>query len=67
MSKVRAPVTVVYAWNETYSRQERAEAFFRQQFAGTANIDFKGIGPSAHFVMFDQPTGFRQAVEEFLS
>ena len=67
LSKVRAPVTVVYAWNETYPREQPAEAFFRQQFAGTANIDFKGIGPSAHFVMFDQPTRFRQAVEEFLS
>lgn len=66
LSKVRAPVTVVYAWNETYPREQPAEAFFRQQFAGTANIDFKGIGPSAHFVMFDQPTRFREAVEEFM-
>ncbi|SEN70035.1 Pimeloyl-ACP methyl ester carboxylesterase [Sphingomonas gellani] len=67
LPKVRAPVTVVYAWNDTYPRKEPAEAFFRQQFAGTATIDFKGIGPSAHFVMFDQSAQFQQVAGEFLA
>jgi pimeloyl-ACP methyl ester carboxylesterase len=67
LSKVRSPVTVVYAWNDTYPRKEPAEAFFRQQFAGIAAIGFKGIGPSAHFVMFDQPPEFQQTVDAFLA
>lgn len=67
LSKVRAPVTVIYAWNENYPRKEPAEAFFRQQFAGIGKINFEGIGPSAHFVMIDQPTEFRRAVDAFLT
>lgn len=66
LSKVRAPVTVVYAWNDKYPRKEPADAFFRQQFAGTPNVSFVGVGPSAHFVMFDQTTQFKRAVDTFL-
>jgi pimeloyl-ACP methyl ester carboxylesterase len=66
IAKIRAPMTVAYAWNETYPRQAQAEAFFRAQFAG-ATADFVGIGDSGHFVMLDQPKAFAAAVRDFLA
>lgn len=67
LAAIKAPVTVVYAWNETYPRREPAEAFFRSQYAATPSVSFTGVGPAAHFVMLDQPELFRAALEAFLS
>ena len=67
LKAIRAPVALVYAWNEQYPRQVQADAFFRAQYAGLANAEFVGIGDSAHFVMLDQPDAFRTALTAFLA
>lgn len=67
LAKIAAPMTIVYAWNETYPRQAQADAFFRAQFAGAAAARFVGIGDSGHFVMLDQPEAFAQALAAFAS
>lgn len=64
---IRAPVTVAYAWNEQYPRKDAADAFFRGQYAAAPNIAYAGIGPSAHFVMLDQPEAFAAALSSFLA
>lgn len=66
LGRIRIPVTVVYAWNQTYPRQEQAGAYFRAQYAGLAGATFSGIGEAAHFVMLDQPAGFQAALDSFL-
>jgi pimeloyl-ACP methyl ester carboxylesterase len=66
LPQIRAPVTVAYAWNETFPRRERADLFFRQQYAGLARVTWQGIGESAHFIMLDQPARFREALDSFL-
>ena len=66
LAQIRAPVTVVHAWNERYPRKDAAAAFFRQQFAGVPNLTVTEVGESAHFVMLDQPAGFQAALADFL-
>ncbi len=66
LSQIRAPVTVVYAWNETNPRQEQADAFFRREFATLSVSSFTGIGSAGHFLMLDQPAQFKAALTKFL-
>lgn len=66
LPRIRADVTVVYAWNESYPRQEQADSFFRREFAGLQRSSFSGIGSAAHFVMLDQPAQFRSILARFL-
>lgn len=66
LSRIRAPVTVVYAWNQTYPRKEPGAAFFGQQYASLPGVRITEVGESAHFVMLDQPDAFRSALAEFL-
>jgi pimeloyl-ACP methyl ester carboxylesterase len=67
LGAIRAAVTVVYAWNDTYPLKERADPFFHQQYAAVQHIPYVGIGQSAHFVMLDQPAKFQEALEHFLN
>jgi pimeloyl-ACP methyl ester carboxylesterase len=66
LDAIRAHVSIVYAWNEKYPIKERADPFFHQQYAAIHQITYVGIGPSAHFVMLDQPAKFQEALEHFL-
>lgn len=66
LAQIEAPVTVVYAWNDTYPREEQAHSFFIRQFTGLRRVSFAGIGTAAHFLMLDQPAQFREALARFL-
>jgi pimeloyl-ACP methyl ester carboxylesterase len=66
LAQIRAPVTVVYAWNQTFPRKEPAALFFGRQYTGLPAIKVLEVGESAHFVMLDQPAAFQAAVTEFL-
>lgn len=64
---VRAPVTVVYAWNpEMEVTREGAEALFRGGFAGLPDVRFERIDDAAHMIMLDQPERFEAVVQRFL-
>ncbi|NIJ22263.1 pimeloyl-ACP methyl ester carboxylesterase [Sphingomonas naasensis] len=67
LKAVRAPTTIVYAWNSQYPAKDRADAFFRGQYAAIPNVTFAGIGESAHFVMLDQPGQFATTLNAFLA
>jgi pimeloyl-ACP methyl ester carboxylesterase len=64
---IQAPVTLVYAWNDQYPLKDRADAFFRSQYAAVPKASYVGIGDSAHFVMLDQPAAFAAALTAFLA
>lgn len=67
MGRITVPVTVTFAWNETYPRQPQAVQFYTAQYAGVAKLNLVPVGPSQHFVMFDQPEAFRTALTAFLA
>lgn len=66
LSRIRAPVTVVYAWNQTFPRREQGAVFFGREFAPLPGVRIREVGEAAHFVMLDQPQAFRAALNEFL-
>lgn len=66
LPSIRAPITVVYPWNEQGLPKERIDAFYRRQFTGAGNISFVDIANAAHFVMLDQPDAFLKEVRTFL-
>jgi pimeloyl-ACP methyl ester carboxylesterase len=66
LEHIRAPVTVVYAWNQNFPRKEPAAAFFGREYAGLRAVKVTEVGESAHFVMLDQPAAFQAALAEFL-
>ncbi len=67
LGRITVPVTVAFAWNETYPRQPQAVQFYTAQYAGVAKLNLVPVGPSQHFVMFDQPEAFRAALTAFLA
>jgi pimeloyl-ACP methyl ester carboxylesterase len=67
LKAIKAPVTLVYAWNDQFPRKDGADAFFRGQYVALPHATYVGIGDSAHFVMLDQPAAFRAALAEFLA
>jgi pimeloyl-ACP methyl ester carboxylesterase len=67
LGRITAPVTVTYAWNAIYPREAQAGQFYQAQYAGLTGVKLVGIGPSAHFVMLDQPEAFRTALNAFLA
>ena len=67
LKAIRAPVTVVYAWNDSFPPKERADTLFEGEFSAVPHVTFVGIGESAHFVMLDQPASFAAALNTFLA
>ncbi len=67
LGKITVPVTVTFAWNETYPRQPQAVQFYTAQYAGVAGLNLVPVGPAQHFVMLDQPAAFQAALTAFLA
>lgn len=65
MAKIAAPIALVYPWSAALPKQ-RADSFYKAQYAGAPHVTFVGIGDSGHFVMLDQPKAFAAAVDAFL-
>jgi len=67
ISAIKAPLTMLFPWNERYPTQAQAEAFYRANYAALPQARLVGIGPAAHFLMTDQPNAFQKALEHFLT
>jgi pimeloyl-ACP methyl ester carboxylesterase len=65
MAAIATPITLVYPWSKGMP-QERADAFYKAQYAKAPNVRFVGIGDAAHFVMLDQQETFAAALTDFL-
>jgi pimeloyl-ACP methyl ester carboxylesterase len=66
LAAIRAPVTIVHAWNQAFPGKDQAAAFFRREFAAVPGLTVAEVGESAHFVMLDQPEAFQAALAAFL-
>lgn len=67
LSGFTMPITVVAPWDVSGFGKDRTLAFYRRQYAGAPAIAFVDIPEAGHFVMLDQPTRFRTALEAFLA
>ncbi|MEQ1781606.1 MAG: alpha/beta hydrolase [Hyphomonadaceae bacterium] len=65
---IKAPVTVLYAWDATMGQpQELADDTFQGAYAGLPTAKLTRIDGSFHFIMLDQPAAFAAAVTAFLN
>ena len=46
--------------------KERAEPFYRAEYAKAPKVTFVPVADSAHFVMLDQPQAFTAALADFV-
>lgn len=63
---IATPITLVYPWSANLPK-EKADAFYKAEYAKAPNVTFVPVGDSAHFVMLDQPTAFQAALDAFLA
>ncbi|MDQ2893000.1 MAG: alpha/beta hydrolase [Pseudomonadota bacterium] len=66
MASIKTPITVVYPWSAAMPK-DRADAFYRGEYATVLHVAFVPVDDSAHFVMLDQPAAFAAAVTAFLA
>lgn len=67
IAAIALPVTIVFPWSEQRMPKQRADAFYRAQYAKAPRVTYAGVGDSGHFVMLDQPEAFAAALAAFLA
>lgn len=65
MASIGTPITLVFPYSAAMPK-ERAEPFYRAEYAKAPKVTFVPIADSGHFVMLDQPQPFAEAVEAFV-
>ena len=66
MAAIATPITLVYPWSDQLPK-DRADAFYKAEYAKAPHVTFVPVGDSAHFVMLDQPAAFQAALDAFLA
>jgi pimeloyl-ACP methyl ester carboxylesterase len=67
LPRVRAPVLVLAAWDETMGvSRERIETIYREQYSDAPEAQVTLISGSYHFIMHDQPGVFQAALSAFM-
>lgn len=67
LAAVTAPVTLLYAQDDSLMPAERAKAAFEPQYVAVAKFTAQIVPGSRHFIMLDQPEIFAKAVNDFLA
>ncbi len=67
LAAVTAPVTLLYAQDDSLMTGERAKAAFEPQYVGVPKFAAQMVAGSRHFIMLDQPETFATAVDDFLA
>jgi pimeloyl-ACP methyl ester carboxylesterase len=66
ISKIEAPLTVLYAFDASSQSQKDIDKGFHDAYAAAPHATLIRIDNSAHFIMLDQPQKFDDAVQKFL-
>ena len=68
LAKIKSRAIVLGTWiaYKQYASREAVEANFRLQYAKLKGMKLVMFELARHFIMFDDPAGFYQAVDEFL-
>lgn len=67
LGAIKAPVTVLYAWDDTMGQpQTMADDLYQGAYKGLPAAKLTRIDGSFHFIMVDQPDAFAKAVTTFL-
>ena len=67
LGRITAPTEIIYAYDPIYGvPASKIGAIFRTAYSSTPSVHFVRIDGSFHFIMFDQPKAFTQAVLDFI-
>jgi pimeloyl-ACP methyl ester carboxylesterase len=64
MAAIATPITLVFPYSQAMPK-EKAEPFYRGEYAKAPKVTFVPVADSAHFVMLDQPQAFAAALADF--
>lgn len=64
MTAIKTPITLVYPISAAMPK-ERADPFYRAEYARAPNVTYVPVTGSAHFIMLDQPQAFAAALADF--
>jgi pimeloyl-ACP methyl ester carboxylesterase len=67
LPKISAPVTLLYAQDDSAMTVEQSTAAFIPQYTGTPNFKAIQIRGSYHFIMLDQPEKFANELANFMT
>jgi pimeloyl-ACP methyl ester carboxylesterase len=63
----KAKITLIYAYDPMMGlTQEKVDGLYQNVYKDIPNTNLKRIDNSLHFIMYDQPQAFENAVDEFL-
>jgi pimeloyl-ACP methyl ester carboxylesterase len=65
MASIATPITLVFPYSDAMPK-ERAQPFYRAQYAKAPHVTLVPVADSGHFVMLDQPHAFAAAVDAFV-
>jgi pimeloyl-ACP methyl ester carboxylesterase len=64
MAAIATPITLVFPYSQAMPK-EKAEPFYRGEYAKAPKVTFAPVADSAHFVMLDEPRAFAAALADF--
>jgi pimeloyl-ACP methyl ester carboxylesterase len=64
MAAIKTPITLIYP-TSTAMPKERADAFYRGEYAKAPKVTYVAVPDAGHFIMLDQPQAFAAAVASF--
>lgn len=64
MASIKTQITLVFPYSQAMPK-ERAEPFYRAEYAKAPKVTFVPIADAGHFVMLDQPRAFADAIKQF--
>lgn len=67
LSKVAAPVDVIFAYDAPFGPVERIDRLFRSAYANAPAACFHRVDKARHFVMLDRPVRFGRLLESLLA
>lgn len=65
LASIKIPITLVYPTAGAVPT-DKADAFYRAEYAKAPNVTFVPVAASGHFVMLDRPKAFADAVAAFV-
>ena len=66
IASIQAPITVLYAYDETMGPQAHVDGLWHNAYASAPHVTLTRIDHSYHFIPLDQPGAFDAAVQTFL-
>lgn len=66
LAKVTAPTLLLYPYEAGVQKQEAVDALYKNAYSTLTGVTLQRVDDSRHFIMYDQPAAFDEAVERFL-